>query len=108
MSFYSFFQLMYSTFFFFLSPFVTLFEKVLTFRCDVWVCFSATDALKGEGLQEGVDWLQGKLESEVTDNLHQRKFLSAFNTTEFIRMQHLENSTRQCLGLLCVFGSLVL
>lgn len=21
--------------------------------------FSATDALKGEGLQEGVDWLQG-------------------------------------------------
>lgn len=24
------------------------------------MCFSATDALKGEGLQEGVDWLQGE------------------------------------------------
>lgn len=87
---------------------MTSFEKVFTFRCDVWVCFSATDALKGEGLQEGVDWLQGKLESEVTDNLDQRKFLSTFNTTKFIRMQHLENSSRHCLGLLCVFGSLVL
>lgn len=32
----------------------------LTFRCDVLMCFSATDALKGEGLQEGVDWLQGQ------------------------------------------------
>jgi len=26
---------------------------------DVLTFFSATDALKGEGLQEGVDWLQG-------------------------------------------------
>lgn len=25
------------------------------------MCFSATDALKGEGLQEGVNWLQGML-----------------------------------------------
>lgn len=24
------------------------------------LCCSATDALKGEGLQEGVDWLQGR------------------------------------------------
>lgn len=24
-----------------------------------FIFFSATDALKGEGLQEGVDWLQG-------------------------------------------------
>lgn len=30
------------------------------FKCDFFLCFSATDALKGEGLQEGVDWLQGK------------------------------------------------
>lgn len=64
---------MYLTLFFF--PFVTSFEKVFTFRCDVWVCFSATDALKGEGLHEGVDWLQGKLESEVANNLDQWKFL---------------------------------
>ena len=24
-----------------------------------WFYFSASDAIKGEGLQEGVDWLQG-------------------------------------------------
>lgn len=27
--------------------------------------FSATNALKGEGLQEGVDWLQGMIRAQV-------------------------------------------
>lgn len=29
------------------------------------MCYSATDALKGEGLQEGVDWLQGMIKVRV-------------------------------------------
>lgn len=30
-------------------------------------CFSATDALKGEGLQEGVDWLQGMMRVQMKE-----------------------------------------
>lgn len=32
------------------------------------MCFSATDALKGEGLQEGVDWLQGMMRVDMNES----------------------------------------
>lgn len=35
----------------------------LTRSFTTLLCYSATDALKGEGLQEGVDWLQGTIKS---------------------------------------------
>lgn len=35
-----------------------MYTSLVSVRCVI-PCFSATDALKGEGLQEGVDWLQG-------------------------------------------------
>lgn len=57
--------------------FVHICKRLLTFRCDVRICFSATDALKGEGLQEGVDWLQGKLGNSVD----QWKSVFNFGTT---------------------------
>lgn len=30
--------------------------------------FSATNALKGEGLQEGVDWLQGMIRAHMNES----------------------------------------
>lgn len=30
-----------------------------TMLIEVCVCFSASNAIQGDGLQEGVDWLQG-------------------------------------------------
>ena len=47
----------------------------------MWICFSATDALKGEGLQEGVDWLQGMMRVCVVDC----DLLAAYPTVQFIR-----------------------
>lgn len=40
-------------------------DKPDTFLSTLSVCYSATDALKGEGLQEGVDWLQGTIKVRV-------------------------------------------
>ena len=60
---------MMSSLWIFLLTKLSVSDTVL-FKCDALIRFSATDALKGEGLQEGVDWLQGTIcaERSLVDN----------------------------------------
>lgn len=51
------------------------------------ICFSATDALKGEGLQEGVDWLQGMMRVHMNELTEQFGSFCSLLSVEYINMK---------------------